>query len=486
MPIHPQRPPVRAALLGLATLTLASLATAQDQRSAARLPAAVPSSSIDVPRIRYSQFTLANGLRVVLSEDHSSPLVAIELWYDVGSKHDPKGKSGLAHMFEHMMDEGTLNMPAPAFKRAIQAAGGYYNASTTNDWTRYNMLVPSNQLETALWLEAERMANLAPTLDSTRFNLEREAVRNEYRQRVLDIAVSSAAVSVFEALFSEGAYAVPVMGEMSELANATVDDLKTFYETYYVPNNAVLVVTGDFVSADARRKIEKHFGPIPRGKPVVHPKAIGPLVGEKRLVLEHPTNIRQLWTVWRGASSTARDRSAALALASITTDRLRKILVDERRIANVLNPGWNTNFDLQEGGVIQFVITLLGPSAKTESGTEAEQVIDSVVASIQRDGVTSDELRRYVARYRTQALVELQADTMKAYYLGEGLINMKNPTAQFDRLGETQRLTLADVQAAARKYFTADRVVMSVIPSGKLELRSKPELPYTNASRKSP
>src|SRR4051812_38068877 len=174
------RPPALAALLCALLLGIASPGGAQT------------STAVLVPKLTLTDFTLPNGLRVLMHEDHSSPIVAVDLWYNAGSKFDPKGKTGLAHMFEHMMDEGTLNMPAGEYKRVIQSAGGSYGASTANDGTRYYTVVPNNYLETAFWLEAERMANLGPTLDVNRFNLEREAVRNEYRERVLNDPEQSA------------------------------------------------------------------------------------------------------------------------------------------------------------------------------------------------------------------------------------------------------------------------------------------------------
>ena len=477
-PVHPL--PVRAAVLGIAALTIAASAAAQDTRTSAKLPVPAPRPSVDVPKVRYTDFTLPNGLRVLLHEDHSSPIVAVELWYNVGSKHDPRGTTGLAHMFEHMMDEGTANLPAGEFKRVVQSVGGSYGAFTSNDWSRYAMLVPSNHLETALWLEAERMANLSPTLDSTRFNLEREAVRNEYRDRILSSAAMSGAEALFEAMFPEGAYGSPLFGYQSELGKATVNDLRRFYETYYVPNNAVLVVAGDLAVADARRKIEKHFTPIPRGKPVSHPKAVGALKGEKRLAVEHTSGLRQFWIAWRGARTAAPDRPAAIALSAILTDRLRKLLVEERRLASSVPAASNQHFDLQEAGILQTAISL----TPTASATDVEQLVDSVVASIRANGVTEAELRRWVASYRLQMLSSMQSVQMKADYLADATLNAKNPMGIFGVVEKAQLIKPADVLAAARKYLTADRVVLSIVPAGKLDQVSKPNLPYVNATRK--
>ena len=438
------------------------------------------STAIQVPKLKLTEFTLPNGLRVLMHEDHSSPIVAVDLWYNAGSKFDPKGKSGLAHMFEHMMDEGTLNMPNGEYRRIIQSAGGSYNASTQNDFARYFTVIPSNYLETVLWLEAERMANLSPTLDANRFNLEREAVRNEYRQNVLGDALQSAAMATIEALFPEGAYQPPIFGYPADIASATVDDLRRFYETYYVPNNAVLVIAGDFDPAQAKAMVQKQLGPIPRGKPVTFPTSVTPFRGERRLVVEHASGNRGVWAAWRGAKSSSPDRPALLALGSVLSQRLRRVLVEERRVAPTMIGGLTTNFDLQEAGIFQIGMT---PNA-TASATMFEDVMDSVITSIKTNGVTEAEVRRWVASYRMQLLNDMMSVASIAPSLGDGALNQKNPLAFYDLLDRAQRVTPAQVQAAAKKYLTPDRVVVSIIPTGKLDLISKPNLPYVNATPK--
>lgn len=460
------RPPALAVLIPIFVLAMGSDAVAQAP------------TAVQVPKLRITDFTLPNGLRVLMHEDHSSPIVAVDLWYNAGSKFDPKGKSGLAHMFEHMMDEGTLNMPNGEYKRVIQTAGGTYNASTANDGARYYSVVPSNYLETVFWLEAERMANLGPTLDANRFNLEREAVRNEYRQNVLDDPEQSAGVAVLESLFPEGAYAPPLFGYPSDIAAATVDDLRRFYDTYYVPNNAVLVIVGDFVTADARKMVQRHFGPIPRGKAVVVPTTVPPFRGEKRLVTEHPSGLRGVWGVWRGAQSSSSDRPALMALSSILTQRLRRVIVDERRIGT-MSPA-NAAFDLAAAGVFQVAMR---PNA-TAPATVFEELMDSVVASIKSDGVTETEVRRWVASYRMQMLTQMQSVTTTASNIGDGALNAKNPLIFYEVADLAQRVTPAQVQAAARKYLTGDRIVLSIVPTGKFDLISKPNLPYVNATPK--
>jgi zinc protease len=434
------------------------------------------STAVQVPKLKLTDFTLPNGLRVLMHEDHSSPIVAVDMWYNAGSKFDPRGKTGLAHMFEHMLDEGSLNMPAGEYKRLIQQAGGGYNASTQNDFARYNTVVPSNYLETVLWLEAERMANLTPALE--RFNLEREAVRNEYRQRILNDPSLSAATALIQTLFPEGAYAPPLYGYPADLASITLEDMRPFYDTYYVPNNAALVIIGDFNTADARKQVVKHFGAIPRGKPVKFPEVGAPLRGEKRIVTEHPAGIRGVWAAWRGAKSSSPDRAAILALASIVSQRLSRIFAQERRVG-AMSP-YSAAFDLAEAGIFQIAMT---PNA-TASATMFEEVMDSVITAIKTDGVSESEVRRWVGSYRMQTLTDMQSVASIASNIGDATLGQKRPLAVYEMLDRAQRVTPAEVQAAAKKYLTGDRVIVSIVPTGKLDLISKPNLPYVIATPK--
>lgn len=469
----------RAALPAFVLLAATQTAAGQDGRKAVPLPTPKASARVDVPKLKYTDFTLPNGLRVILHEDHSAPIISTQLLYHVGPKHDVPGKTGLAHLFEHMMDEGTLNMPGNTFRRIIEDAGGTYGAHVQPDWTQYLVTTPSHHLETVLWTEAERMANLSPTLDSARFHSERDAVRNEYREMFLNIQVQSAAEAMLETVFeSSPGYRNRLIGHMADLETTTVEDLRQFYEKYYVPNNAVLVVAGDFSTAEARRMIARHFGPIPRGKPVTQPTLVPPLRGEKRIVLEHSSGLRQLWIGWHGAKASAADRPAALALSSILTERLRRLLVTDRRLATALVSSFNQNFDLESSGVLQSVINVSG------SATEVERLADSVIASIRTDGVTDTEVRRWVAAHRMRTLNEMQSTETKAFMLADGALTYRDPNGHFGVVERALLVKPADVQAAARKYLTEHRVVMSVIPIGKFDQISRPELPWTNVSRK--
>src|SRR5919202_2170263 len=218
------------------------------------------------PRIPFEKYALPNGLEVILHEDHSVPLVAVDLWYHVGSADERPGRTGLAHLFEHVMFTGSEHAPAGAFDQWLEAAGADNNGSTTEDRTAYYEWMPSNALPLALWLEADRMGHLLPTLDQARLDLQRDVVKNERRQRVENVPYGRAEETTLAALFPRGhPYSWPVIGSMADLSAASLEDVKGFFRTYYAPNNATLVVAGDFQPDSAKAIVSRYFGDIPRG-----------------------------------------------------------------------------------------------------------------------------------------------------------------------------------------------------------------------------
>lgn len=433
-------------------------------------------------KIAYTRFVLPNGLVVLLHEDHSAPIVALHLQYHVGTRDEVPGKRGLAHMFEHMMFEGSANVAPEEFGRIIAEAGGRKNGNTSNDLTMYYEQVPSNMLDMVLWLEAERMATLPARLDSARFEIARQAVVNEYTS---DFNNPGMPIPQAEA-FLTGLYPDPhpyttlPYGVMSELASTTVKDLRAFFDKYYAPNNAVLAIAGDFNAADARKKVAQYFGGISRRAAVVTPtiKKV-PLTKEVRFVLENKRNTTQLWIGWHGAQTNNPDRVALTALSGILTRRtsaLSRALVDDKKLATPLSPGSNGHYDLEGSGIFQIVINARANTPMTE----IERTVDSVVAAVRENGVSEDELRRWAASYTVFWTTNLQNLLARDSLLVDGEMFQKNPTADLNDIARASRLTPADIKRVARQYLGPGRVVMSVIPAGKLELVSKPDQPYTN------
>ena len=275
---------------------------------------------------------------------------------------------------------------------------------------------------------------------------------------------------------------------MSELKTATVKDLRAFFDRYYAPNNATLAISGDVTVAEARTMVERYFGGVPRRAPVAHPAIpTSRLAGETRLAAEDKrANTLQLWIGWRGAPTTSPDRVAMTALGALLTSgrnsRLYRALVDDKKLATGLPANQNGHWDLEESGIFQIVVAA-NPNAPM---TEIEKVIDSVVADVRDHGVTADELRRWLASYTVSSITRLQRLYIRDSLLVEGQLFQNNPSALFDDVAAARRLTPADIQRVARKYLVPGRVVLSVVPAGKLELRSKPSEPYVNKTRNLP
>jgi zinc protease len=472
---------IRCRLAPLAAFVLAS--------APPRLPAqGVGEIRVDVPKIAYSRVTLSNGLVAILHEDHSSPIVAINLAYHVGSKDEPVGKRGLAHLFEHAMYGGSAQVAPQEHAQIIEGAGGSINAETREDRTVFHETGPSNLLETMLWLEADRMASLPVRLDSARLELQRSEIMNEFG-RDFDATPTvgrfpwGGLQALYGALFPEpNPYSVTALGVASELKNSNLADVRAFFAKYYIPNNATLVIVGDFATADAKRMIQKYFGAIPRGAPVTHPiMAARPLSGESRVVLEdRVAPSRQLWMGWRGSSALNPDRVALQALAGVLGDgassRLWRSLVTGRKLA--LSLPLSGSFDFEETGIFQLSVN---PAANA-SLTDIESVADSVIADVRANGVSQAELRLWVSRFAVQALVTRQADTDIAELLEDGEMMYHDPLMELNDIERARRLTPADLQRVAQQYLGSGRVVMSIVPAGRFDLISKPALPYTNVT----
>jgi zinc protease len=251
------RPAAKAALVALALSTTALSPLAQAKPA----PAAASTAGVTVPPIVYKQRTLANGLKVYTSRDATTPNVTVQVWYGVGSKDDPEGRSGFAHLFEHLMFKSTRNMPNEFFDRLTEDVGGFNNASTYDDFTNYYEVVPANHLQRLLWAEAERLGSLV--IDDAVFKSERDVVKEELRQRVLANPYGRFfALNITQASFADHPYKRPGIGSIEELDAATVDDVRAFHQAYYRPDNAALIVVGNFDEAQLNAWIDQYFAPL--------------------------------------------------------------------------------------------------------------------------------------------------------------------------------------------------------------------------------
>src|SRR5687768_9156711 len=270
-------------LLSNRTILVATLAFGTAIPAAAqRQQAGKAGDAINIPHERYK---LPNGLTVILAPEHSTPTLTVDVWYHVGSKNEVPGRTGFAHMFEHVMFTGSGNAAYGTHDRLTSGIGGDNNGTTDNDRTMYYENVPSNYLESTLWLEADRMGFLLDKLDSAKFVAQRDIVQNERRQRIENAPYGRASEIINSALYpASNPYSWPVVGYMTDLQSASLDDVKQFFRLYYAPTNATLSIVGDFDPVEAKRLVTKYFAGLPRGKPIARPTASPPrLTTEKRL-----------------------------------------------------------------------------------------------------------------------------------------------------------------------------------------------------------
>ena len=471
--------PRRIALFGALVLAGPLTATAQ-QRPAQQRP--VAASQVEIPRLPVERYTLPNGLTVLLSPDRSAPVVAVDIWYHVGSKNEMPGRTGFAHLFEHVMFQGSQNIAEEQHFKIVEESGGRINGSTSNDRTNYWEVVPSSDLETALWLEADRMGFLLPALTQQKLDGQRDVVKNERRQRVDNQVFGSQGEIIAAAIYpASHPYSWPVIGSMADLSAASLDDVKNFFRMYYAPNNATLAIVGDFDIPRTKQLVERYFGSIPRGPAIQRPTAAPVrLESEKRLVLEDPrARIPQLAMVWPTVGRSHRDDPALSALGQVLTQdrtsRLTKLLVYDRQLATGVSASQGS--DELTG---EFYIRVQ-PRANA-SLTEIERLVDSVLATVVAAAPTQREVDRFKNYLAVSAITGLQSVLGKAELLLEGQVFDGDPLAYVGSIRSALAVTPADVHRVARTYLGPNRVVLSMVPTGKLDMVSRTDRPFTNVT----
>jgi zinc protease len=433
--------------------------------------------------LAYTRIVLPNGLVALVNEDHGSPLVVVDVWYHIGSKDDKPGHTGMAHLCEHLFNQGSPNLDQTqaSFYSSIGGTSPHF-ANTTEDITHFYIAVPSNQLETVLWVESDRMAAPFARVDAQRLSAVRDVIQQERDQNVDNIPFGSARELVVAGLFSAGhPYHETPLPPMADLYGATVDDLKASCGPYYVPGNAVLSISGDVTAPAARALIEKYFGGIPR-RAMPARAAAGPvsLPAEKRVVLEdRRANQPRLQIDWPVVGFSHPDRLALRALASALSinrfGRLSKLLITDRQLANIVSVDY---YDFEKAGVFE-VLVFPRPGA---SMTTIETLIDSVLAALPASPLTPRELTRFDNYDAVTAVASLETRFARADTLAHGEIFAGDPIAYAKQVAAARALTPADVQRAVERHLTSGRLVMSLVPAGKLEMISKPNLPFTNVT----
>lgn len=418
-----------------------------------------------LPPINFTQFHLANGLRVILHEDHSTPIVAVNLWYHVGSKNEVRGRTGFAHLFEHMMFQGSKHYDADYFK-PLQEAGGSLNGSTNADRTNYWEVVPSNYLELALFLESDRMGFLLDAMTEEKLNTQRDVVINEKRQNYDDRPYGLVPERISAALYPpDHPYSWITIGSLDDLRAATMDDVKDFFRRFYTPNNASLCLAGDFDAGDARAMIEKHFGSIRRG-PEISPvqAARAKLDGEIRHTMEDRVTLPRIYMTWHAVAQMTPDDAALDMLSSIFVGtkaaRLHRALVHEKQIAQDISAFHNSR---ELAGFFQIVAT-----AKPDVAPDRlEAAIDEEIERIKREPPTSEEIERAYNACEASFIYSLQ--TVGGFGGKSDQLNLyatffDQPDFFGEDLARYRRVTADDVRRVARDYLTNERFVLSVVP----------------------
>lgn len=422
-------------------------------------------------QIPYTKKTLDNGLDVIVHEDHQLPMVAVNLWYHVGSKNERPGRTGFAHLFEHLMFEGSAHHDSGYFE-PLQRAGALLNGSTNTDRTNYWEVVPTGALDLAMWMESDRMGHLLPALTEEKFTNQRDVVLNERRQNYENRPYGLAGVALSAALFPpDHPYHWITIGDPDDLRAATLEDVRRFFETYYHPGNASLTLAGDIETARALDLAEEYFGEIPRG-PVVPPVSIArPEMAGASLLLEDRVELPRLYLSWHSPAM-FEDGDAALDLAADVlahgkTSRLYKQLVYERRVATDVSAYQHSR---EMSGVFQVACT----AAAGVALPVLEQAVTEALAALAAEGPTSDELERSEVQIEAQFVYRLQtvggfggkSDQLNAYN-----VFRKDP-GYFDQdLARYRAVTPSQMADAVRQRIVgAPRVALSLVPRGQRQL----------------
>jgi zinc protease len=420
------------------------------------------------PAVRFTDERLPNGLRLIVAEDHLAPVVAVCIWYAVGSKNEVPGKTGFAHLFEHVMFQGSRHVAKTEHMGLVQAAGGTLNGTTWLDRTNYFETMPSHQLELALWLEADRMATLLDALNQENLDNQRDVVKNEKRSSYDNRPYGLWFHKLQEDLFPpEHPYHHPTIGSMEDLDDASLEDVAAFFRTYYAPNNAVLAVAGDADPAQARAWVEKYFGPIapspriPRLGDLSVPATLG---GEKREVVEDRVPLPRHYFGFRapifGDPALDALEVGAQILAGGKGSRLYRRLVREERIAQ---------------DVALFALGFVGGAsiaagqATVRPGVDpavVERAFEEELEHIGREPVTDDELARARALIETFELEALQRVEERADRLAMYATLLDDPDMINRQLDRYLAVTPADIQAVSARVFRPDnRVVLTYVPA---------------------
>ncbi len=427
-------------------------------------------SAQKAPSIPFEKFTLPNGLEVILHVDRSVPIVAVENFYKVGSGDEKRGRTGFAHLFEHVMFMGSQNVPVGKFDEWLEAAGANNNGSTNFDRTNYYETGPSNALPLMLWLDADRMGWLLPTMDKAKLDLQRDVVKNERRQSYDNVPYGRAYETILPVMFpSNHPYSWPVIGSLADLSAASVDDVSDFFRQYYAPNNATITIAGDFSADSAKSWMRKYFGNIPRAAAIVRPTVpVVALTKDTIMMMEDRVQLPRSYYTWHGVKVFSADDAALDALTDIIaggkSSRLYRTLVYEKQIAQ--DVGMSNSSNKLDG-----MIMLTATAKPGVHPRELDVEIARVIADVAANGVTERELTRVKNGMRASTIDRLSSVLGKATQLSYYNYFAGTPDYMAKDLARYDALTVADVQRVAKAYVAGKpKIVLTVVPEGKKEL----------------
>jgi zinc protease len=421
-------------------------------------------AAVRPPKLQYQTTVLSNGLRVIFSEDHSTPVVHLAVWYHVGSKNERPGRTGFAHLFEHMMFKGSKNVEPESHTSIIASVGGRSNAYTTEDETVFWQTLPAQYLPLAVWLEADRMATLR--LDDEAFRREREVVKEERRMRVENQPYGRLSEIIYDNAFTTHPYKHPTIGSMKDLEAASIADVRDFHNTYYVPANATVVIVGDFDNAQAVQIVEQYFGRVPKAtRPV--PRDIPkepPQTKERRAVVEEswplPAVVVAYHVTYDGHPDSYPLHIASKIMSDGASARIPLDLMYKRRIALTAFGSGN----ITEDPNLFYAVAIVQPGQTT---TTAEQALIAEFERMIKEPVTGVELQRAKNQWARDYIVGRESNQDKATHLAHAAVIHNDLNTADNEYDVLMNVSAADVQRVARTYFTpSNRVVIHILPKG--------------------
>ncbi len=422
------------------------------------------SAAVRPPKLQYAISTLPNGLTVILSEDHSTPIVHVQLTYHVGSKNEKPGRTGFAHLFEHMMFKGSRNVEPEAFTSYISSVGGQVNAYTTDDETVFWATVPAQYLPLSLWLEADRMASLR--IDNDTFVNEREVVKEERRMRVDNQPFGRLTEILYDHAFTVHPYKHPTIGSMQDLEAASIEDVRDFYRTFYVPANATLTIVGDFEPAQALALVEQTLGRVPKAERPV-PRDIPkepPQVEERRVTVRTPWPLPAVIVshhiTYDGHPDSYPLHIASKVLSDGQSSRIYQELVYNKQLAVSAFGGAN----LIEDPNLFYAVAIVQP------GRSPDDAVNALIAELDRlkaEPISPRELQRTKNQFARDYILSRESNQQKAGHLSHAAVIHDDITTADGEFDIFQGITAADVQRVAKTYFTKEnRLVLTLLPGG--------------------